>query len=498
MPQNEFVLAIDQGTTSCRAILFDRFGKIASVKQKEFTQIYPKPGWVEHDAKKIWEVQARVVSEAVEEINLSPKQIAGIGITNQRETIVLWNKETGEPIHNAIVWQDRRTAGICQQLKDEGHEDIVREKTGLLLDPYFSGTKIKWILDSTPGARVLASEGKLLCGTIDTWLVWKLTGGKCHITDVTNASRTLLFNIHTLSWDSTLLQLLSVPARILPKVKSCSEVYGEVTELDAIQGVPISGIAGDQHAALFGQLCFEKGMAKNTYGTGCFLLMNTGAKAIPSNNKLLTTLAWKIGDEINYALEGSVFIGGATIQWLRDELELVQSAEECSRLAATVDNSNGAYLVPAFTGLGAPYWDPDARGTLVGVTRGVTRAHICRAALESIAFQSADVLNCMEKDSGVTLKELKIDGGASQSDPLMQFQADLLQKQVARPAIYETTALGVSYLAGLAVGFWKDREALKENAANCTRFSPHKDLASVSLQKEEWQRAVQRSLNWAQ
>lgn len=496
MNSNTFVLAIDQGTTSCRAILFDHDGGIVSIKQREITQRYPRPGWVEHDAEEIWNQQSHVIEEVMEDVGLLPEQIAAIGITNQRETIVAWNKETGKPICKAIVWQDRRTSSVCRDLKDKGKEDLFRTKTGLLLDPYFSGTKINWILENVEGARDLADDNKLLFGTIDSWLIWKLTDGERHITDVTNASRTLVFNIHSLEWDDELLELLEVPANTLPTVCSCSEVYGKVTALDCLKGSLISGIAGDQHAALFGQLCLEKGMAKNTYGTGCFLLMNTGENAIESKNNLLTTLAWKIGDKVNYALEGSVFIGGAVVQWLRDELEIVKSAEECNRLAGSVEDSNGAVLVPAFTGLGAPHWDPYARGAFVGITRGVKKAHLCRAALESIGLQSADVLEAMEKDSGINLKALHVDGGASQSELLLQFQSDLLQRPVDRPKCVETTASGTAYLAGLATGFWESVDELKNMNQTDRTFLPQKSAESMQEIKLNWRKAIERCKSW--
>ena len=453
MSSEKFVMALDQGTTSSRALVVNHAGKVISVAQMEFKQHYPKPGWVEHDPMEIWSSQSATEAEALSKADLRHRDLAAIGITNQRETTVVWDKRTGKPIYNAIVWQDRRTADYCAKLKNQGLEAKFTEKTGLRLDPYFSGTKLRWILENVVGARAGAEAGNLIFGTIDSWLVWKLTDGVVHVTDATNASRTLLFNIHTGDWDDEILDILEIPRRMLPEVKGSSEVYGNSTK-----NVPISGMAGDQHAALFGQACFEPGMVKNTYGTGCFMLMNTGEKAIPSKNNLLTTIAWKIGGETEYALEGSIFMGGAVVQWLRDELKLVSSAEECSRLAASVPDAGGMYMVPAFAGLGAPHWDPYARGACVGMTRGTNRAHYCRAALEAIAFQSADLIGCMTKDSGIEIKELRVDGGASRSEPLMQFQSDLLGVNVVRPENVETTALGAAYLAGLAVGFWESKE----------------------------------------
>lgn len=495
MPR-QYILAIDQGTTSSRAIVFDKAGHIVSVAQKEFTQHYPKPGWVEHDPMEIWSSQSTVTAEAVAKANLSADNIAAVGITNQRESVVVWDKETGTPVCKAIVWQDRRTARFCQQLHEDGCEAMIREKTGLLIDPYFSGTKLTWILDNVEGARAKAEAGKLAFGTVDSWLIWKFTGGKVHVTDVTNACRTLLFNLNTLDWDDDLLKLLRVPRAMLPEVRSSSEIYGKIDQNLYPGGVPIAGIAGDQQAALFGQACFEPGMAKNTYGTGCFLLMHTGGEAVRSKNNLLTTVAWQIGGKTEYALEGSVFIGGAVIQWLRDELRIIGAAQECDWLAASVPDAGGLYLVPAFAGLGAPHWDPQARGTLFGMTRGTNRAHFCRAALESIAFQSYDLVKAMEKDSGLHLKELRVDGGASKSQPMMQFQSNLLQSEVVAPEVVETTALGAAYLAGLAVGYWADRDEIRKNWQEGRRYHPDCGPGEVTRALEQWQDAVRRSRGW--
>lgn len=498
MPEAKYVLALDQGTTSSRAIVFDRAGKPVSVAQKEFKQHYPRAGWVEHDATDIWSSQSTVAAEAITHANLSSQDIAAVGITNQRETVLIWDRKTGSPIHPAIVWQDRRTADYCGQLKADGMEKQVREKTGLFLDPYFSGTKVKWLLDHVDGARRRAENGDLLLGTMDTWLIWKFTQGRVHVTDVTNACRTLLYNIHDRAWDPDLLKLFGIPDSMLPEVKSSSEVYGEIDKQHYPGGAPIAGIAGDQQAALFGQACFEKGMAKNTYGTGCFLLMNTGAEPVASKNNLLTTVAWQIGGRTEYALEGSIFIGGAAVQWLRDELQIIKSAQECDQLAAQVEDANGLYLVPAFAGLGAPHWDPYARGAAFGITRGVNRAHLCRAVLEGIAFQTGDLIEAMEKDSGISLKELRVDGGASRSRPLMQFQADLLQREVVRPQTIETTALGAAYLAGLGVGFFEDRQDIVDNWEEDVRFVPEKSEEAMAEQKAGWSRAVERSKAWTQ
>ena len=496
MSSPKYILAIDKGTTSSRAILFDHTGNIASVTQKEFKQIYPKPGLVEHDPLEIWSSQSSSVAEVIAKANVGSDAIAAVGVTNQRETTVMWDSETGVPVYNAIVWQDRRTADYCAGLKKQGVESFVTKKTGLRIDPYFSGTKVRWILENVPGARARADQGKLRFGTVDSWLIWQLTGGKVHVTDASNASRTLLFNIHTGDWDDELLKLFEVPRSVLPEVKSSSEVYGTVDRNLYPAGVPIAGIAGDQQAALFGQACFTPGMAKNTYGTGCFLLMNTGTEAVPSHNNLLTTVAWKIGGKTEYALEGSVFIGGAVIQWLRDELKLIRDVNELNTLAASVPDAGGMFLVPAFAGLGAPHWDPYARGTVVGLTRGTNRAHFCRAALESIAFQSADLISCMEKDSSIKLKELRVDGGASRSEPLMQFQADLLGTSVVRPRNVETTAMGAAYLAGLAVGFWSSREDITRNWAVDAKFTRVRPESEMTNMRGTWERALERAKLW--
>ncbi len=494
--QTPCILAIDQGTTSCRSIIFDRSGVVVAVAQKEFTQIYPQPGWVEHDPLEIWAAQKATVAEVLSKARACGAQVTGIGVTNQRETTVIWERATGRPVHNAIVWQDRRTADECARLKTAGVEPEVAERTGLRLDPYFSGTKVCWILDHVPGARAQAEAGKLCFGTIDSWLIWQLTGGRVHVTDASNASRTLLFNLRTGSWDDRMLDLLRVPRAILPEVRSSSEIYGKVEAGLQPEGVPIAGIAGDQQAALFGQACFRPGMAKNTYGTGCFMLMNTGDKAVPSSHNLLTTVAWKIGGKTEYALEGSVFIAGAAIQWLRDELKLVNSAAELDELAASVPDSGGAILVPAFAGLGAPHWDPYARGTLLGLTRGTGRAHLCRAVLESIAFQVGDLVTCMEKDSGVALKELRVDGGAARSAPMMQFQADLLGVPVVRPKNIETTAMGAAYLAGLAVGLWTDRDDISRQWAMQKTFTASRPASAMAPLRRNWERALERAMKW--
>ena len=496
MSTPRYILALDQGTTSSRAIVFDHAGTLVASAQKEFHQHYPQPGWVEHDPLEIWASQRATAAEALAKAGLSAADIASVGVTNQRETTVVWDRATGQPVCNAIVWQDRRTAGFCAQLKRDGREPFVSEKTGLRLDPYFSGTKLRWILDNVPGVRTRAEQGQLCFGTIDSWLVWQLTGGKIHVTDATNASRTLLCNIHTGDWDDELLALFSIPRALLPEIKSSSEIVGHIAAGLPAAGAPIAGIAGDQQAALFGQACFTPGMAKNTYGTGCFLLMNTGDKPIASQNNLLTTVAWRIGGETEYALEGSVFIGGAVVQWLRDELQLVRDAGELNALAASVPDAGGLVLVPAFAGLGAPHWDPYARGTLVGITRGTNRAHFCRAALEAIAFQSADLIACMEKDSGLPLKELRVDGGASRSQPLLQFQADLLNTTVVRPKCIETTALGAAYLAGLAVGFWSSRADITRNWTADTTFTPARDRTAIAALRHNWNRALDRAKNW--
>jgi glycerol kinase len=491
MSTQKYILALDQGTTSSRALIVDHAGKVVAVSQKEFTQIYPKPGWVEHDPMEIWSSQSSTEAEALGMADLRHRDLAAIGITNQRETTVVWDKRTGKPVYNAIVWQDRRTADYCSKLKEQGLDPMFTQKTGLRLDPYFAGTKLRWILENVKGARADAEAGHLLFGTIDTWLVWKLTDGLVHVTDATNASRTLLHNIHTGDWDDEILSTLNIPRIMLPEVKDSSEVYGNSTK-----GVPIAGIAGDQHAALFGQACFEPGMVKNTYGTGCFMLMNTGEKAIASKNNLLTTVAWRIKGKTEYALEGSIFMGGAVVQWLRDELKIVSSAEECSSLAASVPDAGGMYMVPAFAGLGAPHWDPYARGACVGMTRGTNRAHFCRAALEGIAYQSADLAECMVKDSGIEIKELRVDGGASRSTPLMQFQADLLKVNVVRPDNVETTAMGAAYLAGLAVGFWESKEDIVARWKAGAHFEPERPDQEMKALSAGWQRAVERAKAW--
>ena len=488
------ILALDQGTTSSRAILFDHAGSIVAVAQKEFPQIFPKPGWVEHNARDIWSTQVGVAAEVLSKAHVGAADIAAIGITNQRETTVVWDRGTGEPICNAIVWQDRRTAGICDRLKARKLDRLIRRKTGLVIDAYFSATKLQWILANVKGARAKAKAGELAFGTIDSWLVWNLTGGRVHITDVSNASRTMLLDIGSCEWDDELLDLFGVPRSMLPEVKSSSEVYGVTTLLGA--PVPIAGIAGDQQAALFGQACTKPGMAKNTYGTGCFMLMNTGTKRIASKNNLLTTVAWRLGGRTEYALEGSIFIAGAVVQWLRDGLEFFRSAAEVEALAAGVEDSGGVYLVPAFAGLGAPHWDQYARGTIVGLTRGSTKAHIARAALEGIVLQVMDVLKAMEADAGIKLKELRVDGGASANDLLMQLQADLLNVPVIRPKVAETTALGAAYLAGLAVGFWKNQADIARQWQVDKRFKPAMKPAVRTRIAKGWQRALSRARAW--
>lgn len=490
----KYILALDQGTTSSRAIVFDHDGKICSVAQKEFTQYFPKPGWVEHNPNEIWSSQASVIAESISVIDINGLDIAGIGITNQRETTIVWDVDTEEPIYNAIVWQDRRTADYCDKLKAEGLIDTIREKTGLIIDAYFSGTKIKWILDNVPGARQRAEQGKLRFGNVDSWLVWRLTRGEVHVTDVTNASRTMLFNINTLKWDADLLKLLDIPVSMLPEVKSSSEVYGHTKTTIFAHEVPISGIAGDQQAALFGQMCIDPGAIKNTYGTGCFVMLNTGEKPVKSENNLLTTIAWKIGDKINYALEGSIYVGGSVVQWLRDGLCCIKSSSEIEELAASVPDSGGVFFVPALTGLAAPYWDQHARGTIIGITRGTTTAHIARAALDGIAFQTYDIARAMAKDMGAPLTELKVDGGASRNNLLMQYQANLLGIKVVRPKITETTALGAAYLAGLAVGFWKDLDEIKQQWQVERTFDPVSDNEEIAAAKQGWADAVRRTL----
>lgn len=492
----KYILALDQGTTSSRAVVFDHEGGIRTVAQREFPQHFPQPGWVEHDPEQIWNSQRQVAEEALKTAGLTSRDLAGIGITNQRETTLVWNRNTGEPVCPAIVWQDRRTSSLCDRLKEEGLGETFQQKTGLVIDPYFAGTKLKWILDQVPDARAKAERGELAFGTVDSWLVWKLTKGTAHVTDASNASRTMLFNIHTGQWDDELLGLLDIPRPLLPSVASCSEVYAEVSADGPLAGVPIAGMAGDQHAALFGQACFQPGMAKNTYGTGCFVLLNTGDTPRPSKNSLLTTLAWHRDSQTDYALEGSIFIAGAVVQWLRDGLGIIRDSAEVESLAATVPDHGGVYFVPAFTGLGAPHWDPYARGTLVGMTRGTTSGHLARAALESIAFQTADVLDAMRRDAGIELKELRVDGGASVNDLLMQFQADVLQVPVLRPKITETTALGAAYLAGLAVGYWKDTQDLAQHWSLDRQFDPQRQPEEMAEHRADWNRAVERSIGW--
>jgi glycerol kinase len=492
-----YVLAIDQGTTSSRAIVFDRRGRSRATVQQEFPQFYPRPGWVEHDPADLWASTQRVALAAVAEANLTGAAIAAVGVANQRETTLLWERRTGRPLARAIVWQDRRTADLCARLKARGLEPRFRRKTGLVLDPYFSGTKLAWLLDHVPGARRRAGRGELAFGTVDTWLIWQLTGGRVHATDVSNASRTLLLNLRTGAWDDELLRLLRIPREVLPEVRASSEIYGEVSTLRALRGVPIAGVAGDQQAALFGQACFRPGMAKNTYGTGCFLLLHTGDRPVASRHQLLTTIAWRIGDRTEYALEGSVFIGGAVVQWLRDGLGLIARSADVEALAARAPDNGGVYLVPAFTGLGAPHWDASARGALVGLTRGTTAAHVARAALESIAYQSADLLGAMEADAGLRLREMRVDGGATVNAGLMQFQCDLLRVPVVRPRTTETTALGAAYLAGLATGFWKDRNEIAALWQAERTFRPRVPPAAMRRLQADWRRAVERARGWA-
>lgn len=491
-----YIIALDQGTTSSRAILFNHSGDIIHTVQKEFKQIFPKPGWVEHDPHEIWDTQLQVLKDLIAAVDLDLLEIAAIGITNQRETTVVWNRNTGEAIYNAIVWQDRRTAQYCDSLKEGGNVAMVQKKTGLILDAYFSGTKLRWILNNVPGARELADRGELAFGTIDTWLVWNLTSGRVHVSDVSNASRTMLYNIETLAWDDELLDLLSVPKSVLPEVKSSSEVYA-YTDISIFgEAIPISGIAGDQQAALFGQMCIDKGMAKNTYGTGCFLVMNTGSDIVYSKNNLLSTIGWQINGETTYALEGSVFIGGAVIQWLRDGLGLIGHASESEELANSVEDNGGVYFVPALTGLGAPYWDQYARGAIFGITRGTTKAHIVRAAIESIALQVGDVVSAMEGDIGASLKELRVDGGAVENSLLLQFQSNILGTEVAKPKVMETTALGAAYLAGLAVGFWKNIDEIREQWQMDKTYKPESNTDEINNIKHNWKRAVNRSMQW--
>ena len=487
---SKFILSLDQGTTSSRAIVFDKTGSIVATAQKEFTQIFPQPGWVEHDANEIWSTQLGVATEAVLKAGLTINDIAAIGITNQRETTVVWDRETHQPVYNAIVWQDRRTADYCDQLKKDGYAEKIRAKTGLVTDAYFSGTKVKWILDNVEGARAKAEKGELCFGTIDSWLLWKLTNGKVHATDVSNASRTLMYNIHELKWDEELLTMFGIPKNMLPDVRSSSEVYGTTENILTAVPVPVSGIAGDQQSALFGQMCTQPGMVKNTYGTGCFMLMNTGTKPVESKNNLLTTIAWKVNGEVQYALEGSVFIGGAVVQWLRDGLKVIQTSADVEALAERVNDNGGVYFVPAFTGLGAPYWNPHARGTIVGITRGVTDAHIARAAIESIAFQSMDLLKAMEADAGLPILEVRVDGGATINNHLMQFQSDILNTNVIRPQVTETTALGAAYLAGLAVGYWKSIDELQQYWQKDRAFTPAMNNENRNDLQKNWKKAV--------
>jgi glycerol kinase len=495
--QDQYILALDQGTTSSRAMLFDRSGNVVSVAQKEFGQIYPHPGWVEHDPQELWSTQAGVAAEAVTRAGLNGTAVAAIGITNQRETTVVWDRESGRPVYNAIVWQDRRMAEYCDQLKEQGLEEKIRAKTGLPIDSYFSATKIRWILENVDGAREKAKQGRLAFGTVDSWLVWNFTKHDLHITDITNASRTMLFNIHTLQWDDELLDIFDIPRSMLPEVRPSSEVYGPTKTTVFASKIPLAGIAGDQHAALFGQMCTETGMVKNTYGTGCFLVMNTGTKPIESRNNLVTTIAWQVGGEINYALEGSIFIAGAVVQWLRDGLGIIRSAEEVEKLAREATDADGVYFVPAFAGLGAPHWNARARGTLFGASRGTTSAHIARASLESIAYQSLDVLRAMEADSGIRISELRVDGGACANDLLMQFQSDILGVDVVRPQVVETTALGAAYLAGLAVGYWKDIDELKQHWKLEHRFTASMAAPDVQTSLAGWQRAINAAKAWA-
>jgi glycerol kinase len=492
----EFILALDQGTTSSRAIIFDRNGLPVASAQKEFTQFYPKPGWVEHDPDEIWSTQAGIALEAITKAGLESANIAAIGITNQRETTVVWNRKTGKPVYNAIVWQDRRTADFCDKLKSEGLGLKILKKTGLIIDAYFSATKIRWILDNVKDARRLAEDGQLAFGTIDSWLVWNLTRGQLHITDVSNASRTMLFNIHTLKWDEELLRVFNIPSSMLPEVRSSSEIYGN-TEGQFATSIPVAGIAGDQQAALFGQMCTEPGMVKNTYGTGCFIMMNIGNKPIESKSKLLTTVAWRIGSDTQYALEGSIFIAGAVVQWLRDGLGIIKNSGDVEKLAAKVKDNEGVYFVPAFAGLGAPHWNQHARGTLVGITRGSTSAHIARAALDSIAYQTLEVLLAMQNDSGIDIRELRVDGGATVNNQLMQFQSDLLQAKVVRPKISETTALGAAYLAGLAVNYWSNISEIRKQWKIDRTFSPQIEESETLSLIKGWNRAVNAAKAWA-
>ena len=492
--EQKYILALDQGTSSSRAIVFDHEGRICATAQKEFPQHFPKPGWVEHDPKDIWSSEASVIAEAITSLGINGLNIAGIGITNQRETTIVWDAETGEPMYNAIVWQDRRTSEYCDSLKEQNLTGFIRGKTGLIIDAYFSATKIRWILENVPGARARAEAGKLRFGTVDTWLLWNLTRGECHMTDVSNASRTMIFNIHTLKWDEDLMKLFGIPMSMLPEVHSSSEIYGYTKTTIFAHKVPVAGIAGDQQAALFGQMCTTPGSVKNTYGTGCFLLMNSGTKPITSSHNLLTTIAWKIGDTVNYALEGSIFVGGSVVQWLRDGLGIIKSSSEIESLAMTVPDNGGVYFVPALTGLGAPYWDQYAKGTICGLTRGTTAAHIARAALEGIAFETMDIVNAMEHDAGIKLAELKVDGGASRNNLMMQFQADILGTKVIRPKVTETTAMGACYLAGLATGYWDSLDDIKRQWNADKVFEPLAPAEKVLKLKEGWANAIGRTL----
>jgi glycerol kinase len=497
MAGGKYLLALDQGTTSSRAIVFNTAGDIVAVAQREFKQHFPQPGWVEHDAEEIWSSQRDVAVEAITKAKLKTADVTGIGITNQRETVVVWDRATGKPIHRAIVWQDRRTAAECDRLRSEGREVMIHAKTGLLLDPYFSATKFAWILNHVDGARKLAESGKLACGTVDSWLIYRLTGGKVHATDASNASRTLLMNIHSGQWDDELLECLRVPRQMLPEIRSSSDVYGDVQSISELAGVPIAGAAGDQQAALFGQACFEPGLAKNTYGTGCFMLMNTGTKPVDSKNRLLTTVAWNVGGKLEYALEGAVFIGGAVVSWLRDGLGIIKTSADVEALARSVPDSGGLVLVPAFAGLGAPHWDPYARGAMLGITRGTTAAHIARAAVESIALQVADLVDAMHSDAAKSLSELRVDGGASVNNGMLQHQADIMQLPVVRPKVTETTALGAAYLAGLAVGVWNGRDEIAGHWQVDRRFEPKMSKNEAAAIRTKWRDAVERSQGWA-
>lgn len=495
---SKYILSFDQGTTSSRAIVFDKKGNIVSVAQKEFRQIFPQPGWVEHDANEIWSTQLGVATEAILKANITPQDVAAIGITNQRETTVVWDRQTSQPVYNAIVWQDRRTSDYCDQLKVDGTAEKIKEKTGLVTDAYFSGTKIKWILDNVEGARDKAEKGELCFGTIDAWLLWKLTNGKVHATDVSNASRTMIYNIHTLQWDDELLQIMNIPKSILPEVRSSSEVYGHTQQILTSAEIPVAGIAGDQQSALFGQMCTQPGMVKNTYGTGCFMLMNTGDKPIESKNNLLTTIAWSVNGKVQYALEGSVFIAGAVVQWLRDGLKLIQKSGDVEELSKREDDNGGVFMVPAFTGLGAPYWNQHARGIIVGLTRGSSNSHIAKAAVESIAYQTMDVLKAMEADADIKIKEVRVDGGATVNNYLMQFQADILNTTVIRPSITETTALGAAYLAGLAVGFWNNIEEVQGYWQKEKVFEPSMNEEKRKQLQKQWGKAIKAAQAWTE